>query len=328
MNIGGVFGYIGGVPLYPISVENCGYEEGDITAEQHISLTGSFSAGGFAGYIGPYIEFSNCRSLAGKVSADSTAQIDIGGFAGASSSTITDCYALTDVSSTGSAAQYTGGLVGNAAGGTISRCYAGGSVHAVSSDYSGSFYTGGLVGTASGTSISDSYALGDVLADKTNTFTAAVLAGGFVGNFSTGGTIEHCFAAGTVTAQSAGSGALFAGGLVANAGSSTTLQHNAVFGGMVTVIGSGTSNIGRVYGAAGGTTSDNYALKTTRLYTNTTPNISFPNIHTDKDGADAIGDDFRTSVFWNTDLGFPSSAWDFSNVWSRGYPVLKNVGGQ
>jgi hypothetical protein len=235
MNIGGAFGYIAGLSGFPVNVENCLFENGDITALRTLG-SGIFYVGDFAGSAGPDSNFINCRSLAGSVSADSSQTINIGGFAGGlnglpNGSTIDGCYALTDVFSRGSASQFTGGLVGNANNSVvISRCYAAGSVQATSTGGTESFYTGGFVGNAASTNISDSYALGNVLADKT-AGTGVVRAGGIAGNFSTiGETIEHCFSAGTVTAQSAGTGALYAGGIMGQGGSGTILQYCGLWG--------------------------------------------------------------------------------------------------
>jgi hypothetical protein len=46
-----------------------------------------------------------------------------------------------------------------------------------------------------------------------------------------------------------------------------------------------------------------------------------------RDGADAHNGNFRDRTFW-TGLGFSAAVWDFSTVESRGYPILRGVGGQ
>jgi hypothetical protein len=342
VNIGGVLGYVEGVSGDPVNVENCRYEDGDITALR-TEGSGGFSVGGFAGSVGSNSIFSNCRSLAGNVSAHSYDFIYIGGFAGLlTGAAIDGCYALTDVSSTGSSTQFTGGLIGNATNNsTISRCYAAGSVRAVSTADGVTFYTGGLVGNVANTSVSDSYALGNVLADKT-AGNGAVNAGGLAGNFSTTGRIiERCFSAGTVTARSAGSGIIYAGGLVAQGGTGTILKNNAALGASVTAQGPGTKNIGRVYGTwTSGTISNNHAVSTMLLFSDAY-NKPYPAEATPapasnaagKDGADVADGSLRGQAFWtdapSTGLGFTAGAanWNFNSVYARRYPALEGLGG-
>ncbi|MDR1175298.1 MAG: hypothetical protein LBK83_07510 [Treponema sp.] len=336
MNIGGVFGYIVGASGCPVKAENCLYENGDITALRTLG-SGIFSVGGFAGSIGSYSSFTNCRSLAGSVSAHSTRTINIGGFAGGlNGSTIEGCYALTDVFSTGSAAQYTGGLVGSATNSAvISRCYAAGSVQATSTDGTENFYTGGLVGNGANPTIRDSYTLGNVLADKT-AGAGWVHAGGLAGvPTGNGAIIERCFSAGTVTARSNGTGTLYAGGIVAQTSNGTpTLQNCAALGASVTAKGSGTRNIGRVYGVAVGTPSGNYAADTMLIFSDNNYNAPYPGVAAlsptpatgNKHGADVTDSGLRGGTFWDG-LGF-SAGWDFSRVYSKRHPALVGLGGQ
>jgi hypothetical protein len=330
---GGVFGYVAGESsTVKVEVENCRYERGDIVVERS-GTTGNLHTGGFAGYLGAYSELSNCRSLAGTVSAHSGYILVTGGFVGVlGSASLDGCYAVTDVFSTGTGGndQYTGGLAGQTfTNSEISRCYAAGSVQASSTGGANGFYTGGLVGTVVNTNISDSYALGDVLADKT-AGNGAVHAGGIAG-YSSNGTIERCFSAGTVTARSNGGGLLYAGGILGQSIATPTLQNNAALGASVTVKGSGTKHIGRVYGSAAGTTSDNYAVYTLLLFSDTynypSPGTVSPSANaTGKDGADAADSTLRGGAFW-TGLGF-SSGWDFSRVYSKRHPALAGLGGQ
>jgi hypothetical protein len=188
-------------------------------------------------------------------------------------------------------------------------------------------------------SITNSYALGDVFAGNPTSANAAVYAGGLVGytQIVSGGTnpdagkVAYNFAAGSVTAQSASSSAVYAGG-IAGYMVSGELSGYAAFGGAVTVKGSGTKTAARVYAYSAGGGANNYALKTTRLYTAASYTVpgdaATPPTASSMDGANAIGDDFRTRVLWETDLGFSALEWDFFSVWSRGYPTLKNAGGQ
>jgi hypothetical protein len=164
----------------------------------------------------------------------------------------------------------------------------------------------------------------------TSTSTSSKVAGGIAG-YSSNGTIEHCFSAGTVTAQSEGTGALYAGGLMGQTSATPTLQYNAALGASVMAKGSGTKNIGRVYGAAAGTPSNNYAVNTMLLfsdtYNNPYPGTVSPSANaTGKDGADAADNALRGGAFW-TGLGF-STGWDFSRIYSKRHPALAGLGGQ
>jgi hypothetical protein len=60
------------------------------------------------------------------------------------------------------------------------------------------------------------------------------------------------------------------------------------------------------------------------------PTYQTGNDGTSQHGATANGSAFRNPAFWTSSsyLGFDSAAWDFSTVAGRGYPLLKNVGGQ
>jgi hypothetical protein len=278
---GGVFGYVEGASTAKVEVENCRYERGDIVVERS-GTTGNLHTGGFAGYLGAYSELSNCRSLAGSVSAHSGYILVTGGFVGVlGSASLDGCYAVTDIFSTGTGGsdQYTGGLAGQTfTSAVISRCYAAGSVQAANTGGANNFFTGGLVGTVVNTNISDSYALGSVLADKT-AGSGAVHAGGIAG-YSSNGIIERCFSAGTVTARSNGGGPLYAGGILGQSSATPTLQNNAALGASVTAKGSGTKNIGRVYGTAAGTTSNNHAIDTMLLFSDAGYNNPYPAVVT------------------------------------------------
>jgi hypothetical protein len=267
---------------------------------------------------------------------------------------IARCYAtgsVTAVSSRSATDVYsfaTGGFVGFADGTDISECYAVGSVNATGTG-SVPVSAGGFAGylgrstTAeqAKASVTNCYALGNVLGDSAS---GAVYAGGLVGYANIGagtdpaGKIQYNFAGGEVTAQSKGSSAnVYAGGIVGynNTG---ILKYNTAFGGVVTATGGTVSNqkANRIcYSEGAGELSENYALKTMRVRTgdtyaspNTPTPVSESSNSNDPHGASAIGDDFRIQIFWQSDLGFSSAVWDLSGVWSRGYPVLKNVVGQ
>jgi hypothetical protein len=45
-------------------------------------------------------------------------------------------------------------------------------------------------------------------------------------------------------------------------------------------------------------------------------------------GNKAAGAVFRTTTFWTSTLGFDTTKWSFTYLADKGYPFLKNVGGQ
>jgi hypothetical protein len=222
------------------------------------------------------------------------------------------------------------------------------------------FQTGGLIGLVDDTTIRDCYALGNVLAEKDGGY-LPVYAGGLVGRFIADQqeiSLERCFSGGAVRAQSSGTGAIYAGGVTGlnypYSGHTVTLKNCAALGASVTAMGPGTRNIGRVYGASEGpgtsATADNYALDTMRIEkSDSAGTLYFPywdgvsaepasyytlsdsTISAVGDGASAAASIFRNPAFWTSTsyLNFSvDDAWDFSAVINRGYPKLKNVGGQ
>jgi hypothetical protein len=217
---------------------------------------------------------------------------------------------------------------------------------------------GGLIGSVGGGSVvgnfvSNCYALGNVLADVNGLdieYSSFLYAGGLVGwshDYGFGMSINNCFAAGSVTAQSRGSVVLCAGGILGQlTAPNTALENNAALGASITLKGSGgTMEQGRIYGriqtydgyydSSTVTVSGNYALDTMRLEKGAYgdyyfPSPSFPTgtgAHNNKDGANAAASAFRDSNFWKN-LGFSSTYWNFGVAASRGYPILNNVGGQ
>jgi hypothetical protein len=99
--------------------------------------------------------------------------------------------------------------------------------------------------------------------------------------------------------------------------------------------GGGTRSAMRVYAnSAGGTHTNNYALGFMRTGTGSTHDAvvtgSSPSDDiglNDKNGESTGGAVFRTTTFW-TGLGFDTSKWNFAYLVSKGYPFLKNAGGQ
>jgi hypothetical protein len=135
-----------------------------------VNVTGRFSVGGLAGYSDGTI--SNCNST-GLVSGDQY----VGGLVGYSYGSISNCNSTGSVSG----AYTVGGLVG--IGHSISNCHSTGNV-------TGTVYVGGLVGYSNG-SISDCYSTGAVTGGDNPQYL-----GGLVGG---GGNISNCTSTGAVT---------------------------------------------------------------------------------------------------------------------------------
>jgi hypothetical protein len=186
------------------------------------------------------------------------------------------------------------------------------------------------------------YSLGEVFGES-HSNAIPVYAGGIAGYLTAEtsavpGTIQNCFAAGSVTARSAVPGPAntaraYAGGIVGYVNLSyCTVQQNAALGSGVTAQGGYSRNAGRVYGSSAGTNQGNYALSSMTLeedadystYT-PTPRTALPGA-TGQDGANASASAFRNQTIWTSALGF-FSTWDFSTIY-KGRPRLADLGGQ
>jgi hypothetical protein len=158
---------LGGLVGQSLSNTNNCYATGAVTA------TGSW-VGGLIGGAG-YGNVSNCYAI-GNVTGDSY----IGGLAGTSWATITNCRANGAVTAVGS---YVGGLAGQTSysegRGSIANSYAAGAVAA------GGDCVGGLVGYAYSGNITKCYAVGAIRGRS--------YVGGFMGYKDTGGTLTACF---------------------------------------------------------------------------------------------------------------------------------------
>jgi hypothetical protein len=366
LNCGGLIGLANALAL-----TDCWYEQGTITVG---ASTGSVNLGGGIGSANGTV-FTNCRSLARNVSAESSQNINIGGFIGLFSyGEIVASYARTEVDARGGSTIQAGGFAGTISPTTaintiISQCYATGNVDITST---GNYpNAGGLIGvfeqSVSGTIfLTDSYSLGNVSVKCG----MRAYAGGLVGHIGTTGSagdgeLRNCFSTGNVSAISTGTGNIdnrsFSGGLVARITNQAsvdgkfTMKNNAALGDSVTIMTTYNDKIiGRVYSVAytneprTTTVTNNYAKDSMRVevsndyntyyfpYWNginpapSLPYYTLPNI-TDGGhihGANTAASTFYTRNFWKTDLNFSDNYWDFSTVISRGYPLLKDVGGQ
>jgi hypothetical protein len=381
----GVYFYLGGFAghIFASEVLNCG-SSSPITMIGVAS--GAARIGGFAGQITDMTEaatheYSDNTKLVkcwaiGSVNAQGSKGLSVGGLVGESwdwqddaATVISQCYATGDVNAVSSAldTEYItgrifaiGGLVGLALGTEIRESWAGGEVTAQRTT-NDMIYAGGLVGNLGDytgsdsvvypnrSSISDCYARGDVLADKSATGTGNVYAGALVGQVYIGSsyTIEHSFALGSVTAQSAGTAdhpidpditsKVYAGGVIGNKTVGGALSHCATLGAKIVATGGSTRNAARVYAASAGTApANNYAVKTMKTETSNTykgtldintPDSSDSASQNGKNVADD-GTGLRYWYFWNYDLRFNPSLWNFADVTTRGYPLLTNTGGQ
>ncbi|GHV94860.1 hypothetical protein AGMMS50293_11800 [Spirochaetia bacterium] len=327
LNMGGA---IGSVYEYA-TISHCS-SEGDISVTR-ADLYRTY-VGGFIGDFWSNGSIINCYSE-NNVTSSNTANPGnfiayTGGFAGRLAADISYCYAKGNVTRNGLGAGYIGGFAGDFTdGASASYCYAAGNVIG---DAAGdgtnprAFFAGGFAGRLSaGSVISDSYALGNV----STTSRGSDNAGGLVGLILASSSINHCFAAGSVAVNGTSGSAIYTGGLVGNA-SSSPITNSAALGASVTATSSGTRNIGRVYGAGSGTNTNNYAYSGMNIFNNsTTPSDITDGAHNNQHGADEFNKFFDPQFWRNIPgigvLGFDIAHWDFSTVWSRGYPILRGV---
>jgi hypothetical protein len=289
----------------------------------------TFYIGGFVGdfYSGTA---NNCYSLA-PVMLDMQADqnLRIGGFAGRINAPISYCYAKADINVAGQgeirAAGFSAMTVSSP--NTIQYCYATGNVNVVS-EGNKAIYAAGFI-TVINMNIENCYALGNVFVDKQGDGT--IHAGGLVADANSGREVTHCFAVGSVTVHRNGTGGTTnAGGLVGNIDGTHKLQYSAALGASVTATGTGTRRVGRVIGnkTSTGTISNNHAYNDMKLYSHNDYDpgglspIALPSTPADN-GASAGSGTFKSASFWQTTLGFPAAAWDFSAVTGRGYPRLR-----
>jgi hypothetical protein len=329
--------------------------------------TSTLNVGGFAGSTySAAVKECSAEGPITIVSASNASSIYFGGFIGfvenigTKTSEFVRSYATANLTSTSTAAQYVGGFLGYVTGTTttIANCYATGDISVTGNTCS----VGGLVGISYGTTILNMvncYATGNVKVNAAGTYSS--YAGGLIGNINTNVTADHCFTGGTVSIDSSSSSAngAYSGGITGN--HLGTITNCAAYGGSVSVSVNTTPHVYRIWGAHGstsGTGSNNYAFKTMRTgiatssggpITWTVPGDSLgtpPDGHDTDNGANAVGDDFRSTWFWQNTLGFKSSetitgtvndvanqtiasgpAWGFSTVFGKGHPVLLNADG-
>jgi hypothetical protein len=321
-----------------VKLERC-WASGDVNAQAKGS--GSFAAGG----------------LVGEIYDDSPGE-------GNGACEIINCYATGNVNvvSTNSSTQenggafVAGGLLGMALSAEISESWASGKVSAWRTT-NGRIFAGGLVGSLGAyhtqepqhdhlrSNISNCYALGDVSADNSaGGSVTLVYAGGLAGHvyIDSDHKIEYSFAAGSVTARSAGTGTVYAGGVMGYKRTADgALSNTAALGEGTTIptifaAGGDTRSANRVYAyiMSGGAGTNNYALgsmltgDSSSYYAAVAVSIPTGDIGANaKNGASTAAAVFRTQDFW-TGLGFDTNTWSFTYLAGRGYPLLANAGGQ
>jgi hypothetical protein len=94
-------------------------------------------------------------------------------------------------------------------------------------------------------------------------------------------------------------------------------------------------NVTRIYNAEfENKGNNNYAIDTMRIGKGAYGTLSITPEHPSSDigssynGISVSDFTFRDPRFWQTTLGFDTLKWNFNTVASRGYPILRGVGGQ
>jgi hypothetical protein len=330
--VGGVLGY--SLNEGEMTITNCFFDGGEISVEGPLGTT----VGGFLVRSSGTNNINNCGTFSGIITVNSNILIDVGGFAAEFTGSISNCFSMIDIITTGSCHQSVGGFCGKLNNSsTINACYATGTVSSIIDGYY-QIQIGGLVGYSGGT-INNCYAMGNVLADKKSGNGYYVYTGGLVGYTYGNLNITNCFSTGQVSAQSASDSEpdvvyVYVGGIVGNKSTGTgTIYNTAVLGASVTALGSGTKNVGRIFGKNSDTSSNNYALNTMVIEDD---EYNKPDPSTRPASSSAAGRDgegvasvvFFTPSFWSGKLSFSSNVWDFSRVAKDGHPRLLNVGGQ
>jgi hypothetical protein len=357
-NVGGVIGVMGEDTSYGPEIEDCHARASGFFVEY--GGTSTLSVGGFNGYTnGGAVSACSAEGAINLHKTGSTGTIYFGGFTGyvnnysPRTSEFVRCYATANLTSESTAPQYVAGFLAYADGSTttIANCYATGDVKVTDGSI---VYAGGLVGDTNGDdgalSAVNCYATGDITAIGSTGGT--VNAGGIIAFINLNVTINRCFAGGTVSGS--GHGDVNAGGIAGiNHGD---IKNSAVYGGSVSASANTNHHAYRIWGHSfqnNKSGNNNHAFKTMRTGTATNggtiiwtvPGDSSPTA-TSNQGANATGDDFRSSWFWQNILEFKSSetitgtvngvagqtivsghAWGFSTVFGKGHPVLLNADG-
>jgi len=273
-------------------------------ADYYVGLFGYIGSGGHIKNLGTRIPVKG--------------KLYVGGLAGYSLGTLTNCYATGSVSGGG---MYAGGLVGyKNSDSTTSFCYATGSV-------SSSWYVGGLIGLNGQGTVISCYATGQV---NGNSFI-----GGLVG-YNHYSEVSSCYATGAVSGTEDKVGGLVGydyGGAVVNSFASGAVSGGSEVGGLAGcthgtlthcyAVGSvkGTTDIG---GLAGIKVSETYYPIIACFWDTQTSGLTDGVGNQDPDSASVMG---KTSAQMKSLSTFAPAEWDFINVWgiipNQTYPYLR-----
>jgi hypothetical protein len=209
--IGGLVGRLNNAQR---SISNQSYATGKVDAQN----TGILNIGGLVGRINGVVNTSHAT---GDVIAKSSNALNAGGLIGYTTSETQLSHATGNVITENTAAgnHHVGGLVGwfDRA---ITGSWATGNVSATS--FNGEFDVGGLAGSG-WVLISGSWATGHVTTRKTGTGHQCV--GGLVGYIRSGGSVQDSYATGKVITDNTADGYQFIGGLVGNINGAITRSH-------------------------------------------------------------------------------------------------------
>jgi len=361
LSLGGVCGNaIGASSANNIRFIECEYRAGSI---ENIETEGNGwrMIGGFVGRISQFVLFRNCGSRASIIRHSSNSSTLItGGFigrieGGGNGSEFERCFSTSpvDISFNNLNGQtQIGGFMGeitqNTSGSpnTIKGCYAAGSVAVTvrAGGDGGSVRAGGFMGfSGEHNQFEDCYALGNVIVESLGT--SQIYAGGFSGYASNSSTrYWRCFSAGMVSGRTLRSDTnVRLGGFKGRQFNSTqedVYNNCVVLGSSVTARSPSTAGlVHRIFnGDNTGSTyagNNNYAIDTMRIEIggfndwNIDPSALTSDVgHRLRHGETVSAGFLRNTSFWRDTLGYPENIWDFFTVASRGYPILRGVGGQ
>ena len=339
-------GYCGSITDFDSSDE-CGNSSPIKMSELGQPTSGNVNMGGLGGFA-KGISFGDCWSIGAVSSRGAGLQQSTGGLfgrleGGASISSSWGEGSVTAVNSYHGSSDTvingfnTGGLVGSSINTTIQGTRASGTVVGRRDTISSQpISVGSFSGFISGGSITNCYAEGNILADNPNNSSCELRAGGLVGFMDTGSAINHSYARGSVSAQSAGSGTIFAGG-IAGVGITTnqSITSNAALGASVTAKGPGAKNVARIFAyPASITNSVNFAMDTMKIlsgneyYSFPPPNTITGSLVNSGDGLSKTDAEFKKTTTWTNattvtpqGLGFIADfPWNPSSIEDMGFP--------
>jgi hypothetical protein len=288
-----------------------------------------------------------------------TITLNAGGFAGNADTPVfnglySNCPINVTIRAFQNAKTSVGGFVGYQNGGSIDKCFARGSV-TVNSEHTNEtdIRTGGFGGRIEGeVTIDNSYARGDVRVHKSSIYGAnngILRTGGFVGsigilNSSSRSTVQHSFSAGQVVSlfNIGGTGRWNHVGGFAGELWNTDIDRCVVLSGDVYAQGGNTANAFRFLAYnSNATLKHHFANSAMRCYGSPTYSTTLQTGSTvtengDKQAWNVPTSDLNSWSFWgravdagnsNSGPGFSNTVWNSSDL-SRGFPLLRDVGGQ